>query len=279
MGVIAHTVLGSADAPQTLVCHPGGPYMSGRYFGDLAGLAGERLRVVQVHPRGTAGSPPPADGTYPLERYADDLDELRAHLGLERLDLLGHSHGGFVAVTYAARHADRLGRLLLVCTAPRFSDELRAETAAVMQAKAALPGAEEVMAAEARRQAYDFSTSEELGALLAVILPFMLADPTGPGAEELRSAAADDRPDPASARWFNTNVAPTYDMRPVLPLIAAPTLVVNGGRDAFGPRVSARELAAIPGAHIAMIEESGHFPFLETPGAFAAEVGAFLGLD
>src|SRR3954447_14145023 len=134
IAVVSHTVVGAQDALLTLCCHPGGPYMSGRYFGDLAGIASERVRVVQVHPRGTAGTPPPADGDYSLERYADDLDELREYLGLERLDLLGHSHGGFVALAYATCHPSRLGHLVLVCTAATFSDELRAVRAAAMEA-------------------------------------------------------------------------------------------------------------------------------------------------
>ena len=87
-----------------LVCHPGGPGFSARYFGDLAGL-GSAFTLVMLNPRGSEGSDRPADTrAYQTADYVSDLDELRAHLGLERMLLLGHSHGGVVAAAYAAAH-------------------------------------------------------------------------------------------------------------------------------------------------------------------------------
>src|SRR5438552_2558873 len=94
----------------TLVCHPGGPGFSSRYLVDLAGL-GEHFALVMVNPRGSKGSDRPADPrAYTTEDYVSDLDELRGHLGLERMLLLGHSHGGVVAAAYAATHSQRVER-------------------------------------------------------------------------------------------------------------------------------------------------------------------------
>ena len=77
-----------------LVCHPGGPGFSSLYFGDLAGLW-ERFTLVLLNPRGTGDSGRPKDPrAYQIEDYVSDVEELRVHLGLERLLLLGHSHGG-----------------------------------------------------------------------------------------------------------------------------------------------------------------------------------------
>src|SRR6187551_2941615 len=95
--------LREGDGP-TLVCHPGGPGFSARYFGDLAGL-GASFTLVMLNPRGSEGSDRPADPrAYATGDYVSDLDELRAHVGLERMLLLGHSHGGMVAAAYAAGH-------------------------------------------------------------------------------------------------------------------------------------------------------------------------------
>src|ERR671936_700691 len=78
-----------------VVCHPGGPGFSSAYFaGDLGGL-GERFTLVLFNPRGTAGSARPDDATaYATADYVADVEALRAHLGEEQLNLLGHSHGG-----------------------------------------------------------------------------------------------------------------------------------------------------------------------------------------
>jgi pimeloyl-ACP methyl ester carboxylesterase len=81
----------------TLVCHPGGPGFSGVYFEGLGGLDAERTLVL-VNPAGTAGSDPWPERAYSLDAAADDLDDVRSALGEERLDVLGHSAGGFVSI-------------------------------------------------------------------------------------------------------------------------------------------------------------------------------------
>ena len=109
-----------------LVCHPGGPGYSSRYFGDLAGL-GELFTLVLLDPRGTGGSDRPSDAlAYGLDDYVGDVEELGgAHLGLEQLLLLGHSHGGVLAAqAYAA--APTRGASRSSCSrarSPRFQEE------------------------------------------------------------------------------------------------------------------------------------------------------------
>src|ERR1051326_1741859 len=53
-----------------------------------------------------------------MESWADDADGLRAHLGHEKIILLGHSFGGFIAQVYALRHPEWLAGLILCDTAP-----------------------------------------------------------------------------------------------------------------------------------------------------------------
>lgn len=66
-----------------LVCHPGGPGFDGFYFEDLAGLDAE-CTLVLVNPAGTDGSDPWPEDAYSLTRRADDVDDLRAALGVAR---------------------------------------------------------------------------------------------------------------------------------------------------------------------------------------------------
>jgi pimeloyl-ACP methyl ester carboxylesterase len=97
-----------------VACLAGGPMSDSSYLGDLGGLAAHR-QLLMVDPRGTGASAIPQDATsYRCDRLVDDVEALREHLGLERLDLLGHSAGANLAAQYAARHPDRVGRLVLV---------------------------------------------------------------------------------------------------------------------------------------------------------------------
>jgi pimeloyl-ACP methyl ester carboxylesterase len=272
---LSYGVLGSEDAPSTLVCHPGGPGMSGAYFGDLCGLGSRDLRVILFNPRGTGASSPPVDGRYELEEYAADLDALRRQLGLQRIDLLGHSHGGFVGMVYALSYRERLGRLALVCSAARFSSELREEAEAAFATHRDRPWFEDAREAQRRRRAWDFSSPQEAGALYAREARLWFAN-DGPESEAFLDEFAQQRPDLEALRYFNDRLAAAYDLRPRLGEIDVPTLVVNGVCDFFGPRISARELAAIPNSRVAVIPDAGHFVFAEAPQRFRAELEAFL---
>ena len=73
---------------------------------------------VYVDHRGTGRSGDAPLETYTVEQMADDLDELRRHLGIDRIVLLGHSYGGMVAQIFAQRHPESLEKLILSNTAP-----------------------------------------------------------------------------------------------------------------------------------------------------------------
>ena len=95
-----------------LVCLPGGPGFTAAQLGDLGGLAGHRKLIV-LNTRGAAGSSPPADGSYSLDDHTGDLEELRQHLGLQKMSLFGHSHGALIAIWYASEHPARVERVIL----------------------------------------------------------------------------------------------------------------------------------------------------------------------
>jgi proline iminopeptidase len=87
-----------------VTCLPGGPMQDSVYLGELGGLSAHR-QLVMVDPRGTGQSAIPEDaGSYRCDRLVDDVEALREHLGLERLDLLAHCAGANLAALYVARH-------------------------------------------------------------------------------------------------------------------------------------------------------------------------------
>ena len=67
------------------------------------------------------------------------------------------------------------------------------------------------------------------------------------------------------------------DSRGVLAGIACPTFVVHGAEDRLIPVAAGEEIAAaVPGATLRLIEEAGHFLFLEQSDKAAAVVEEFL---
>jgi pimeloyl-ACP methyl ester carboxylesterase len=244
-----------------LLCHPGGPGCSAAYFGELPALAAQRTLIL-LDPRGTGASDRPADpAAYDLEQYAADLDAVREHLGLERLDVLGHSHGGFVAMTWAGTRPERVGRLVLANTTPRFTDAIRQARITRAMSHQGQPYFEDAMDALQAHQRGQFDDDAQLAELYRRESPLFApvgADMTLVGdAMRLAGTNAD------ALRHFNGSVAGQMDLRPLLGRIDAPTLVLGGEVDPFVAAVQQEMADALPDATLTILDGVDHFPFLE----------------
>ena len=258
-----------------LLLHPGGPGCSSRYFGDLPELASGRTLIL-LDPRGTGDSDRPADpADYDLEAYAADIEAVREQLGLDKLDLLGHSHGGFVAMTWAGTSPDSVGRLILDSTAPRFTDEIRSRRMARVASHQGEPYFEDAVAALQDQQAGKYTSDAELAALYERAGPVMaqrgkdiaaLAD-----AYRLAGVNAD------AVRHFNHEVSNGMDLRPLLGRVQAPTLVIAGDDDPMAAPAADEIAEALPNATLARLP-ADHFMFLEPEnvGAWSRTILDFL---
>lgn len=259
-----------------LVCHPGGPGFSSTYFGDLAGLW-EQFTLIQINPRGTGGSDCPADPrAYRIDDYVSDVEELRGHLGLERMLLLGHSHGGVVAQAYAAQHPARVRRLVLASTLTRFGPENEAAMRDGMDKRSTQAWYPDALAALEAEQAGNFASDAELGELVFKELPLYFArygEAEAGYLDTLRSESINAD----ALRLFNREIFNSFDLRDTLPSISAPALVITGDDDFICGPLCAEEISAgIKGARMVIVGDSGHMIFVEQPQAFHDEVADFL---
>jgi pimeloyl-ACP methyl ester carboxylesterase len=245
-----------------LLCHPGGPGCSGHYFGELPELGAQRTLVL-LDPRGTGGSDRPVGAAaYDLEDYAGDVEAVREHLGLRRLDVLGHSHGGFVAMAWAGAHPDRVGRLVLTGTAPRFTDAIRARRQQRLVSHRDQPYFADAVAALQDQQAGRYAGDDELLRLYerASRVFARVGEDLAPTIAAFRAGGLNAD----AMRHFNENIAATMDLRPQLRRIGAPTLAIAGEHDAFGGPATLDELAgALPDPTVVTLPDTDHFPFLE----------------
>jgi proline iminopeptidase len=253
-----------------LVCHPGGPGFSYRYLAELAGL-GDTFTLILLDPRGTGGSDPAS--SYATSDYAADLDAVRMHLELERMDILGHSHGGIVAAAYAAEHPTRVRLLILANSLVRLHPE---EMEAAMQERSKEPWYEDARAALEQESAGEYESEEELADITGRFWPMYFARYDDRARAYLAESIAPERPNPDALREFNEGLE-TWDMRGELPLIKSPTLVITGERDfVTGPACSEEIAEGIAGARLVIVPDCGHFTFVECPERFRSEVTRFL---
>jgi proline iminopeptidase len=259
-----------------LVCHPGGPGFSSNYFGDLAGLW-ERFTLIEINPRGTGASDRPSDPrAYQIDDYISDVEELRQHLGLNHIRLLGHSHGGVVAQAYAAKYPDHVSRLVLASTLTRFGPEQDRAMRAGMEKRLDQPWAQDAFAALEAEQAGKFESDQELSELVLREYPLYFAhygESEAGYVDTLRTEIINAD----ALKLFNQEIFTTFDLRNLLPKITAPTLVITGDEDFIcGPVCSDDICTGIKSARKVIVGDSGHMVFVEQPQAFHDEVADFL---
>jgi pimeloyl-ACP methyl ester carboxylesterase len=258
---LAYRVEGSGEP---LVVWPGGPARDPAYLGDLGGLARAARRALVIpDPRGTGASPAPADPTaYAAVRLVDDLEALRAHLGLDALDLLGHSAGGSVSLLYAARHPERIRRLVLVTpgTAAVGLDVTDEE----WESRAALRAGEPWFA-EAK---VALDADDGTPATRRAMSPFLYGMCTD--AARLHAASDDRQRNREGTRGFWAERPDPEQTRRALGAMTAPVRVVVGELDLMpGPELGDQLAGLFPDGRSVVQPGAGHFPWVDDPALFA----------
>jgi proline iminopeptidase len=124
-GSIYYEVLGNAPGTPLVVAN-GGPGFDHSYLhlSDTWDTLAKTRKVVLYDQRGVGRSSHLTPGqSCTLRDQIEDLEALRAQIGAERIDLLGHSWGGYLVMAYAARYPRHIRRLLIVdSAAPKIGD-------------------------------------------------------------------------------------------------------------------------------------------------------------
>ncbi len=95
----------------------GGPGFDHRQFLPYIWELAEGHQVILYDQRGTGLSESAVDSaSINIDTFVADIEAVRNHFGLDRINLLGHSWGGILAMYYADRHPDRLRSLVLCST-------------------------------------------------------------------------------------------------------------------------------------------------------------------
>lgn len=267
---LAYREVGSG-AP--LICVAGGPGRASEYLETLGGLDAHR-RLVILDNRGTGESAEPVDPfTYRRDMLVRDVEMLRRHLGLDQVDVLGHSAGAGITMGYAADFPERVGKLVLLTPALR-SVGLSPEQSdwdrflATRRDKPWFAGAVQAME---RNAAGDDSVENRVAAS-----PLLYAR-----WDERAQAHAN-----AELGQWKYHVALGYNadgafvpgvLRRALTEFDHPVLVYACSVDPISPVRRCFELADLfPDATLTVHEGVGHYPWVEEPDEVAKRVAAFL---
>jgi pimeloyl-ACP methyl ester carboxylesterase len=216
-----------------------------------------RYRTIAFDNRGVGRSPLPAT-PLTVEGMADDAATILDELGIDQADIVGFSGGSVTAQELALRHPDKVRSLVLVGTFgkgdPYFDAVIRMFTWMMDQAPTPHAFVEAFYLWIYTAQAYENGFVKQL-------IEDALAFPHQQSLESMHQQLD---------AWAHHNTLDRLDR------VAAPTLVIAGGKDLVcPPRLGKAVADAIPGAQFEEWPEAAHQPFQEEPARFNARLEAF----
>ena len=259
----------------TLIILHGGPGLSHKYLKpQLDTLLAPKFTLLYYDQRGSGWSKGERDSSkLNMETFVSDLDQLRMHFGLSKLNLVGHSFGGLLAMYYGITHPENLNSLVLI-DSDAASYELRTPYQVKMinerlsdQLDAYLDSIEQTTAFKQ----FDPAIYEKY---YKVFLTSYFADPMDTSNLEL---GFDSISVPKISRTNAIVRADlgNYDIHDQLPKITCRSMIMQGTESIFSVEGAEAMHHALRNSELHLFEHCGHFEFIESPQMFQQFIEEF----
>ncbi len=205
-----------------------------------------------------------------IERFTEDLEQLRLSLGLKKFILIGHSWGCKLAINYAAKHPDAVSKLILLNPASAddkgksvFYEKLSEKIAAIKNSLQPL----------SKYDDFEKLNDEEIHKLYKTLFSLYFYD-----AKNIKflTLKTDKISEQSGFKCREILDSESINLFPALKSLKIPTLVIHGNQD-ITPKQTVQEIKeAIPNAQIAYLEQCGHFSYIEHPQEVFSAIRQFL---
>jgi proline iminopeptidase len=259
----------SGEGPVCILPTPGWGPSSELYYLKCKPLE-SLFTMVYLDTRGSGRSEQPDPHTYTMKSFAADIEALRKHLGIGTMWLMGHSEGGRILLNCASEPSDHVDGLILV-DAPVGITSNDSGRIARMQMRKAEPWFDDAFKAFQKFPA----TQQEFEAYIKNITPFFFSSMAN--LENNRDVFERTSLSFAATQGQSQSDRSSVDPATFLPVMKIPTLIIVGVDDFICPPSAAEYLhREIPNSKLLVIENAGHFPWLEQPQQFFEGIRTFL---
>ncbi len=253
---------GEPSHPPLLCLH--GITQTAHSWDEVAAALSRNYRVLCFDQRGHGDSDWASDGDYTRQTQAADLDALTDALAVSPFILAGMSMGGINAITFAARHPEKIRALIIVDVSPEV------QVRGVESIRSFIQAADELDSFEAFvERAHQFNPRRSLNNIRSRLSHNLKRLPNGKWTwkydKVLRSGERGFQASALLNLWDDVHA------------IRCPTLLIKGAEsDILSAESAAKLQAAIPGSRLVVVPGAGHSVMGDNPTAFVAAAQEFL---
>lgn len=205
-----------------------------------------------------------------LERFTEDLEQIRLSFGLKKFVLIGHSWGCKLAMNYATKHQDSVSGLILLN--PSAADDNGTQIFFKELAKRIEP-IKNSLQPMFKYEDFEKLDEHEIHNLYKTLFSVYFFDPKN---LECLTLKMDKRSAQSGFRCREILMSESINLFPALKLLKVPTLIVHGNQDIV-PKQTVQEIKeAISNAQIVYLEQCGHFSYIEKPKELFSAIRQFL---
>lgn len=259
---------------KTIVILHGGPGMNHTYFLPHMGWLAHYYELIFYDQRACGRSSGVIDSeSLTLDNYVEDLEGIRKAFNLDKMNVMGHSFGGLLAMYYGIMYPENLGSLILVDSAPA-SSKLNVK---YMKSKEICMTDGDRITVEKIIQSEGFADRKSL--LIEEL--FRISEKVNFYDQSLIDSFFLKFNEKAAKNVFFINVLMrrdivNYDIHESLSKIECPTLIIHGDHDTVPLEAAQKIHQHIKNSHYVIFKNCGHYPFIESPAEFFRTVKDFL---
>jgi len=259
---------------KAIVVVHGGPVMDHSYFiPHLDELAGE-YQLFFYDQRASGRSAVEIDtAAMNLAGFVEDIELLRKELGFEKVNLLGHSWGGLIAMKYAIKYAGNLEHLVLSSSMAPSAEDWQAETLEI--GKRVTP--EETKQRQALLASGDLQAEDPRQAVEQLLLQsFAPQMYNRDNLDSLKLYVPIDFMKRSQIYGLLRPDMSSFDLYPDMEKITCPTLMIYGETEPANTIYTDKIEGRVKSSELVIIKKAGHFPFIEQRKAYSEAVLGFL---
>ena len=268
-GKLAYKIFGKGEP---LFLLNGGPGFSSQHFHPLATKLAEKYQVILFDQRGTGYSSLSANNaqTIKMDLMVDDMEQLRQHLGFEEITLMGHSFGGMLAMSYAAKHPKPVKKMILshsggmnleyiFSSTRRMQSRLNEEELTQLNELSSIdnPDLRTLNIAKASAAGYVFDRSHRNVVFQGLAFKARFYQPIN------------------QLVWQDLR-RNNYDLSSALKSFAAPVLIIQGDSDIVPPAEGEHSHSIFPNSKLIFLKDCVHYGWIEHPEKYFGAINNFL---